>query len=79
MKIFQKYFAKTQADLQNSHQIVQLGTLDAEEIVHHEGPGPLVPPHCQVGPLGTRIEEIYHLDNIDYYIIYIHNSTSIYV
>ena len=65
-KILQKYLLQIgkNTDLKNCHQIIQLATLDAEEIVHHEGPGPLVPPHCQVGPLGTRIEEIYHLDNI---------------
>ena len=59
----------TQSDLKNSHQIIQFPTLDAEEVVHYEGPGPLVPPHCQIGPLGTRIEEIYHLDNITIFIL----------
>ena len=65
-KPFGEYYKNillTRSDLKNSHQIIQLPALDAEEIVHHEGPGPLIPPHGQVGPLGTRIEEIYHLDN----------------
>ena len=47
--------------LQDSHEIIQLPALDTEQIVHHKGPGPLVPSHREVGPLGPRIEEVNHL------------------
>ena len=52
--------------LQDSHEIIQLPALDTEQIVHHKGPGPLVPSDREVGPLGPRIEEVNHLHNVIY-------------
>ena len=42
--------------LQDSHEIIQLPALDTEQIVHHKGPGPLVPSYGQIGSLSTRVQ-----------------------
>ena len=43
---------------QNSHQVFNFCTLDRKQVVDNESPRFFVPPHRQVGPFGSRVQQV---------------------